>query len=418
MSEPTASNALVEKRQEFATKQKDLAEVFEMAKDGDRFDFSRRSVLERLGASNTADALDKVKARNLELDGLSQRLQEAEIKEIHSALGDRERERNTPYRGGDAIHPSGDEVKSWGRLFVESKAFKDSRASKTDIPCTLDIGIKTLMQTSAGFAPESVRSGVLVAAVTRPIQVLDLIPTFPISQASFVYMEETTRTHAAAEKAEGAAYAESTFVWTQRTSAVQKITDSIPVTDEQLEDEQQVQSLLEQRLGFGVRQRADGQILVGDGTSPNLRGINNVVGVQTQAKGTDPVIAAFLRALTKVRVTGRALPNGAVFHPNDWLDVILTQNSNGDYLFGNPFQGAGPTSLFGIPIAQSDAQTENTAIVGDFANFSRIDDRRGVEVRTGYVGSQFTEGKVTLRADMRMAFTVTRPAAFCLLTGI
>jgi HK97 family phage major capsid protein len=231
-------------------------------------------------------------------------------------------------------------------------------------------------------------------------------------------MEETTRTHASAEKAEGVAYAESTFVWTQKSSAVQKITDSIPVTDEQLEDEGQVRSLLEQRLGFGVRQRLDGQILVGDGNAPNLRGLLSVVGIQTQAKGADTAIVAFMKALTKIRVTGRATPSGAVFHPTNWQDVVLTQNANGDFLFGNPFQGPGPRSLFGIPIAESDGITLGTAAAVDFRNFTRLDDRRGVQIQTGYVGSQFTEGKITLRADLRTAFTVTRPAAVCTITGL
>ena len=125
-----------------------------------------------------------------------------------------------------------------------------------------------------------------------------------------------------------------------------------------------------------------------------------------------------MKALTKIRFTGRAMPSGAVFHPNDWQDYILLKNANGDFLFGNPFAGPGPQSLLGIPVSVSDAQTENTGLVGDFRNFSRLDDRRGVMVMTGFVGTQFVEGKVTLRADLRVAFTVTRPAAFCQVTGI
>lgn len=414
----SSSSALVEQRQEFAAKQQQLQEVFELAKDGKTFDLSRKAVLEKLGATDQQDALAKIKAKNVELDELGGKLRQAELSEIRSAISEREDERNTPIRGA-ATHPGDpNEFKTFGQLFVESKEFKTARQTRTDIPLMLDIGIKTLFQTTAGFAPESIRSGLLVEGATRPVQVLDLIPTFPISQASFVYMEETTRTHAAAEKGEGVAYAESTFVWTERTSPVQKVTDSIPVTDEQIEDEMQVRSLLDQRLRFGLQQRLDRQVLVGDGVAPNLRGINNVVGIQTQAKGADATIVAFMKALTLVRFTGRAQPSGAIFHPNDWQDVLLSQNSNGDFLFGNPFQGPGPQSLFGIPVAVSDAQTENTALVGDLQNFSRLDDRRGVMVQTGFVGTDFTEGKVRLRADLRAAFTVTRPAAFCQITGI
>ncbi len=413
MADPTP---LVEQREALAAKQKDLNEVMELA--GKDLDFSRADVLKRLGASDAADATHKFKIWTREAEGLGRDLDRAEVKYAAERNRERQAEIERPVEGVE--HPAGYQSKSWAQRFVESKEFKASKASKghSPQPFTLDIDIKTLMSTTAGFAPESVRSGLLVEKATRPVQVTDLIPTFPISQPSFVYMEETTRTHSAAEGSESSTFNESVFVWTQRTSTVRKITDSIPVTDEQLEDEMQVRSLLEQRLSFGLRQRLDQQILTGDGNAPNLTGFLSTGSIQTQAKGSDPTIAAFMKALTLVRFTGRANPTGAVFHPNDWQDILLSQNSNGDYLFGNPFMGAGPTSLFGIPVALSDALTENTGLVVDFTNFTRLDDRRGVSIMMGYTGSQFVEGKNTLRADMRVAFTVTRPAAVCKITGI
>lgn len=417
MSEP--STAIQEKRAHFHGKQDELTKVFTLARDGAVYDFSRKTVLELLKASDQHDAMMKVRARNKELEDLGIELRNSEAKHYETRLTERDGELSTP-GSGSIQHPASGrgERKTLGQRFVESDQWKKSMEGKVDVPLHLEIELKTLFQTSAGFAPESVRSGLLVEDVTRPIQVTDLIPSFPINQSSFVYMEETTRTHSAAEKAEGVAAPESAFVWTERTSTVRTIKDSIPVTDEQLEDEAQVQSLLDQRLRFGLRQRLDLQILVGDGIAPNLEGINEVTGIQTQALGVDDRISAFAKTLTLVRFTGRASPSGAVFHPNDWQAFVLLKNANGDFLFGNPFSGPGPTSLLGVPIAVSDAQTENTGLVGDFANFSRLDDRRGVIVMTGFVGTQFTEGKVTLRATLRTAFTVTRPAAFATLTGI
>jgi HK97 family phage major capsid protein len=406
---------IVEMQEEMAAKQKLVLEVFELV--GKENDFSKKTVLEKLGATDAKDATAKVKSLNLELEDLGTKLEQMELNSIKAATLDREAARLEPVRGMQ--HQVLDvEAKSFGGRFIATKEFSDSRRMRQNIPVMVDIGLKTLFQTTAGFAPESVRTGRIVEGVTRPIQVLDLIPSAPINQAVEKYMEQTTRTHAAAERAEAGTYAESTFVYTEKTSSVSSIGDSIPVTDEQLEDESQISSLLDQQLRFGVMQRLDLQVLVGNGTAPNLRGINNVVGIQTQAKGSDPTIVAFMRALTNIRVTGRANPNGAVFHPNDWLDILLTQNSNGDYLFGNPFQGPGPRALFGIPVAESDAQTQNTGLIGDFLNFCRLGERKGVEVEIGYVGTQFTEGKKTLRATARACFTVYRPAAFCTLTGI
>src|SRR3546814_10023048 len=46
----------------------------------------------------------------------------------------------------------------------------------------------------------------------------------------------TTRAHAASEIAEGGAYPEAEFAFTERNMPVRKVGDSLPVTDEQLED--------------------------------------------------------------------------------------------------------------------------------------------------------------------------------------
>lgn len=418
------SDKVQEKRDRFLQKQDEAAEVFTLAKteqgDDTTYDFGKKEVLERLNVKTSAEAMAKVRALNTELDDLGTELREFEAKHYAARIVERADDLRTPEQGS-VVHPDNPlraESKSLGQRFINSTQWKRSKSEKMDVPLHLEIELKTLFQTTAGMAPESVRSGLMVEAATRPIQVMDLIPSFPINQASFVYMEETTRTPGAAETAEAGTYPESAFQWTQKTSTVRKIADSIPVTDEQLEDEAQVASLLDQRLMFGLRQRLDQQILVGDGTGNNLTGINNTAGIQTQDLGSDDRITAFAKALTLVRFTGRAVPNAAVFHPNDWLAILLIKDTNGQFLFGNPFSGAGPTSLLGIPVAQSDAQTENTGLVGDFQTFSRLDDRRGVVVQTGFVGTQFTEGKVTLRGDLRTAFTVTRPAAFCQITSL
>lgn len=280
------------------------------------------------------------------------------------------------------------------------------------------IGRKTLFQTTAGWAPESTRIPGIVEEVTRPIQLLDIIPLGRTSQEKVVYMEETTRTHAAAEASEGATFAESTFVLTEQESNVRKITDSLPVTDEQLEDVAQVESYVNGRLIFGLRQRLDTQVLIGDAVAPNLRGIKNVAGIQTQAKGADPAFDAFHKAMTLVRVTGRAMPTHHVIHPTDWQNLRLTRTADGVYILGNP-SDAGTLRLWGNPVVVSDIDSAGTAYVGSFLPaWISLFERRGVDVQVGYTGTQFVQGRRTIRADARFAFVVFRPAAFATVTGL
>lgn len=309
--------------------------------------------------------------------------------------------------------PGAPTAKSFGDLFTESEAFKMKGRS-----AELDMDLKTLLSRSAGWAPESTRGPRVVDFATPAPQILDLIPTTPTSQAAVKYMEETTFTNAAAERLEGGAYAEAALALTERTSVVQSIGVWLPVTDEQLEDEPRVRAYINNRLPFMVRQRLGQQVLVGNGTDPNLRGILNVAGIQTQAKGADPVPDAVYKAMTKVRVTGQAMPDAFVSHPNDWQEVRLLRTADGIYIWGSPSE-AGPERIWGLRVVQEAALTENTGLVGDFANFSELAVRRGVEVQvTNAHADFFINGKQAIRASLRAALVVYRPAAFATVTGI
>ena len=258
----------------------------------------------------------------------------------------------------------------------------------------------------------------MLGSAQRPVQVTDLVPSIPWGQAAYKYMEETTFTNNAAEAAEGGTYGEAAFALTERTSPVQKPSVWLPVTDEQLEDVDGIGAYIDLRLPFMLRQRLDGQILTGNGTSPNLRGVNNVAGIQTQAKGADPAPDAVYKAIVKVEVTGRAMPNAVVFHQTDWQGIRLLRTADGIYIWGNPSE-RGPEFIWGLQVVKSDAQTLGTAVVGDWANFSLLALRRGIEVQVSNSHSTFfVEGKQAVRADMRAALVFTRPAAFCTVTGL
>ena len=162
-----------------------------------------------------------------------------------------------------------------------SAAFASQMAS-FPLKSTLSVrdDLATLFKTDAGWAPESVRDPGYVPSRRHPIQFVDILPRSSTTQELVRYMEETTYTNAAAGVAEGAAAPESTLALTQKETAVRKIATHIPVTREEMEDEPQVESYLNDTLPFMVRQAVDLATLKGDGTAPNLRGLLTVTGIQ------------------------------------------------------------------------------------------------------------------------------------------
>jgi HK97 family phage major capsid protein len=409
---------LTELRGEIEERRKRLHEVFEQA--GPDMDMSKVTVID----GDSTAKVESVRAINDELDDLVKKAEplekeQADLQRAKRAAAELGEIQNPMQHPAPAKGGSEPKQKSLGELFVESKAGTELKGHEVAIP---DVDVKALLkttfETTAGWAPETTRTGRLVEAATRPIQIIDLIPGGSTSQSAVVYMEETTFTNSAAETAEAGAYPESALALTEKSSTVRKVATWLPVTDEQLEDVPQAEGYVNRRLPFMLRQRLDSQIVVGNGTAPNLRGFLNVVGIQTQAKGADPTPDAVYKAMTKVRVTGRALPGAVIFHPNDWQDIRLLRTADGIYVWGNPSE-AGPERIWGLPVVQSDAITENTALVGDYANYSELALRRGIEVKVSDSHSDFfVNGKQAIRADLRAALVAYRPAAFCTVTGI
>lgn len=441
---PKLNLTLAEAREKMAAQQDALGKVFAEAKNSNgQYDFkliskeTRKSVLGDENLTDTIDIAKRINEKDAELNELAEYVETLEASEKAAGnYASRNQVRgHVPQPGGQKGDAQRPQIKSLGQLLAEEKAYEEwlKRGTPGGIDFSYDVlpsdilakgmlfetlGSKALMTTAAGFAPESVRLPGFVEAATRPLQLIDIIPMAETGQAAIKYMEETTRAHAAAEKAEGAAFAESEFAFTERTSNVVKITDSLPVTDEQFEDVPLMTGYVNGRLTFGLRQRADRQVYIGDGNSPNLRGIINVSGVQTHAKGADPVPDAFYKAMTKIRVTGRAIPTHHVMHPEDWQNVRLLRTSDGVYIWGSPSE-AGPERLWGLPVVQNDARSAGNGLTGSFqpAWISGFE-RKGVDIQVGYVGGQFGEGKRTVRGDMRMALVLFRPAAFCDVTGL
>jgi HK97 family phage major capsid protein len=400
-------------------KRDELAKIFEGAKR--KVDGEDRLELD-------AKQLDDVRARNAEIDDLAVQLEDAKfVDETYQKNAREIREGNRP-AGGLPLNTSGKsadgrmqkEVKSLGRLFVESEAYKN-RERKRDITLQLPdfdyLEAKTLMETGAGFAPQSIRTGRIVEFAHRRPVVADLIPQTPTTQAAIVYMEETTFTNNAATRAEGGQAAESALAYTERSKAVREIAHFLPVTEIQLEDAPVVESMINNRLLTMLSLVEETQLLTGDDNAPNLGGFLTVV-TQSQAKGADPVPDAVYKGMVKVRATGFAEPSAAVFHPNDWQDVRLLRTTDGIYIWGSPAD-AGPERIWGLPIVNTTAQTENTCLLGDFALYSEIFRRRGANIKVSDSHSDFfIKGKLAVRADERLALAIYRATAFCKVTGI
>jgi HK97 family phage major capsid protein len=164
---------------------------------------------------------------------------------------------------------------------------------------------------------------------------------------------------------------EGAFTWVKVTAGVETIAEGVPATRRALSDAGQLRSILEDQLRYDLAQRLNTQMISGNGTSPNLRGIRNTTGILTQAFSNN-VIETLRKGKTKVSDTSTGsgkIPNGAVLTPTslETLDLFRVGGStttDGPFLI-NPFSEA-PRTLWGMRLVEEPGMTASKAVVGYF----------------------------------------------------
>lgn len=277
---------------------------------------------------------------------------------------------------------------------------------------------KATMTTGAnGFPPEVLRSGTVVGSIQRPIQLLDFIRIEETDQNGIKFMEQTVFTDPAIEKAENAALDEGTLTWAEVTDAIRKIGAFIPMTEEQMEDEPGIKSLVNQDLAFMTLRRLDTQVGVGDGSAPNIRGIRNATNVQVLAKGSDSIPDILFKAMEAVEINGRANPGVIAMRTDDFGRLVRTKTSEGRYLAEVLMNGP-QLRVWGIPIVKYDALAAGEALVFDPFYF-RVKMRKGLTIAmSDSHASNFTSNVTVIRAHIRAGLEKRRGQAAVRLTGL
>jgi HK97 family phage major capsid protein len=258
---------------------------------------------------------------------------------------------------------------------------------------------------------------------------LDVLPTIQTTSDLVEWVEQTTRTNNAAAVAEATATSgtsgekpESAVAWAVQQRGVETIATWIPTTKRILADAPLLRSAIDDELMYLVREELEEQTITGNGTTPNLLGINNWPNIQTGAAGANPADAIFNAAMS-VRFVGGVPATVAVLNQAGFAALRLMRENaasgtQGGYLFGSPNQ-PGPMTIFGLTVALAQAVPANTAFVlNATATTIALVEREAANVTTGWIDRQFVRNMLTLLAELRALLIVRRPKGIFKLTGM
>jgi HK97 family phage major capsid protein len=306
---------------------------------------------------------------------------------------------------------------SLGEAFIRSKAFREF-PERPEVHLSIDT--KALFETGAGWEPDTQRTSRAQVLPERALSVSNLPTLEETGEDSVDFMLETLATKAAQETAEGGLYQEAAFAVSEQLNLIRKIGVWIPVTEEVFDDAPRARDYVNSRLTRAINERVDGQILNGSGVAPNIAGLLTNAGINTQALGTDTRIAAIRKAITLVRTQGQLEPDAVVMNPTDWEELQLEEGgTTGLYVAGFPGLEGSSGSIWGLPVIPSLAATAGTALVGAFRAASSLVLKGGIDVQvTDSHATDFINGRLSVRADVRVTLVVYRPSAFTQVTGI
>jgi hypothetical protein len=222
---------------------------------------------------------------------------------------------------------------------------------------------------------------------------------------AYIDWDEDTTVRAAAIVAEGATFPESTAKFAEYTKKLQKIGDTLPVTEEFMEDEVLASSELSKFIGINVNTVIDTKIAVGAG------GANDVEGLYTASPAYTPVASSIpdanIKDLVRKMRTAIVKTRGSKYAPNfvaansDTIDrYFLKKDGENNYMFDSE-----TGTIAGLAIVEDNNLADNTLVVGD-GRYGTIYEKGGVVLSEGYSGTQFVGDMKTIKARVRMLFLI------------
>lgn len=304
-------------------------------------------------------------------------------------------------------------ISSWGEQFIKSARYADFAGGNLN---KLRVEVKnTLTGSDTTVAPQ--RNAGIVGGAFLPFAMEALLPSTTTSSNAIEFTKEASFTNSAAEASEGTQKAESALTWSLVNMPVSTVAHWIKISKQLAADAPALAAYVNTRMRYGVNQKVDTQLVVGDGTAPNISGTYDT-GNFTAHGYANAALGSTLKKLVLIRkimadlYTAGYPADAIVLNPADWaaIEIELFTTAAGQTLYS--VNEAGQARLFGVPVIQAIGMAADTFQVGRFSEAYMVYNREGVVVEmSDSDGDNFQKNLVTLRAERRLALATEKPAA-------
>lgn len=366
-------------------------------------DIELKTALDAHGAA--IDAAIKKYEGQLAEQGNATAEAKAEVKALAQKFEDAIKDIGQKMESADKGEPA---TLSAAQEFVKSDEFKELAAGRSK-QARIEVKNTVLADSNSTFPVQ--RPGVIPGNFL-PLTLRQVIPTIPVVGNMVNALREASWTNDAAETAQGAAKPESDITFAPYNVAIETVAHWIKISKQLLADSPAIVAYIEGRLRDGLAQRVDRQILLGNGTTPNLSGLTDAGNFTAFTAGTGATLVESInKAKYQLWAVGHA-PDTVVVNPADWgaMEVMREGAGTGAYLYGAPGT-AGSMSPFGVTVVLSNHMPAGFFLVGNLRNSTALYQREGAVIEMGFVNDDFTKNLITIRAEERLGLGVDIPSA-------
>jgi HK97 family phage major capsid protein len=306
------------------------------------------------------------------------------------------------------------------------KAFKSGKIDSTgDIELKTNVTDASVIGSTASYRLDGIGK--------QPVRRVFLESLFSQGRVSansggtITYWDQDTVTRNADNVAEAGVIPESAITWQEYSIKVEKIADSIPVTEEALEDYDFIESEVRNFLLENVLLKLDQQILAGTGTTPQLAGIDSVA--QTWVAGayavlvpTPTIFDVIKIGKTQISNSGQNnafMANVVLMNETDLTSMQLEKDADGQYLLPNYMSSEGLT-IDGMRVITSPLVTANSMYIMDSTKATVYSHRDLAVNFANQHSDDFLKDIIRMKASLRKSFVIrnVNANAFLKVTSI
>ncbi|WP_152635514.1 phage major capsid protein [Pseudomonas sp. Ant30-3] len=249
-----------------------------------------------------------------------------------------------------------------------------------------------------------------VTQASRPLRLLEALPSRPTTRDSVQFVQLTSEGEAAEQIKEGDEKAAVDFEGTPQIANIVTIAAHTTVSRQVLSDHAALQTNIDMMIRRKLLSRLEHQIVNGPGGEGRIKGLRNQSTIFVPTIGTT---AADIIGESMTRQADQGyLPNLVLMNPLDWFRLQITKKGTADeeYVFGSPTMPV-PPALWNALVVPTSSVPVGEALTIDTA-FTTVLDRESPSVLLSNSHKDyFTRNLVLILGELRAGLEVLDTAA-------